>query len=224
MRQQVNLLDPALIPRREAFPAFMILLLPLLVLAALTAWYGYARWELGEVRRELTKLAGQESVLITQLARMVEQFPRLEKDPRLEARLQELTDEKGLKLRVLETLKGRTLTNTEGFARHLDAIARQWVEGTWMESLEIDGAGERLRLTGYAVAAALPARLVTSLGEAPPLHGTSFRTFRITQPDDAERPLYFELDTLRVAPPEEQPGGREAAGSSPRQATTGGTG
>ncbi|GAB6042849.1 PilN domain-containing protein [Endothiovibrio diazotrophicus] len=204
-RQQVNLLDADLLPKRQQLPSSAILLLPLVVLVGLLAMYGHSRWKLNDLRHQLTTLTDQETVLITQLEQTTRTFPRQEKDPELERRIQVLADEKALKVRVLETLKGRTLSNTEGFAGQLEAIANQWPEGLWMKSLTIADAGGELRITGFATAAVQPPNLVASLGKSAQLSGTGFRTFRITRGKDERGTLRFELDTRRVEPePEEE--------------------
>lgn len=211
MRQQVNLLDPELLPKREPFHSSLILLLPVVTLLALFAYYGYARWELTKVRGDFTQLAQQEEQLISELTETVTKHPRKERDPMLDQRIKELGEEKVLKLRVLETLKGRTLSNTEGFANHLAAISDQWLEGVWLKRVVVDGAGGNLRLTGYTTTAALPPQLVENLGKLEPLSGTGYRTFRITRAKNRAGVLHFELDTRRVDPTPEEEAANELA-------------
>ena len=200
MKQQVNLLDPELLPKKEPLSSALIMLMPLVVAVALLAFYGYARWELNQVRTDLTKLTAAEETLIQQLEQTVTKFPRQERDTALEQKIRDLGDEKALKLQVLETLKGRTLGNTQGFADHLETISTQWLEGLWLRKVVVDGDAGELRLTGYTTGPTLPPKLVENLGKKAPLTGTDFRTFRISSIERQGGILKFELDTRRVEP------------------------
>jgi hypothetical protein len=227
--QRINLLDPELEPKKERFPGILILVIPLLVTLLLGFAYGYLWWRHNESASRLLDLELQEESLINQLEETIRVFPRKEKDARLEARIQALADEKALKLRVLETLRGKTLTNTEGFSTHLRAIASHWVDDAWLEQFEISGAGGRIRLVGRSRNAEQPTRLIRQLGNSKPFIGIAFRTFEMERivPEAAgpaaegEAPQFvpptsirFELDTQRKVQIEDKGSrGRDKAAS-----------
>ena len=115
---------------------------------------------------------------------------------------------------MLETLKGRTLTNTAGFAAQLEAISERWVEGNWLTSLEVADNGTTLRLTGFALGATDTPLLVERLTRDGPLEGIGFRTFRVTRSETHPDRLRFVLDTRRITPEEQKALEKEEATDS----------
>jgi len=192
MSQQINLYQPMFRAERKVFSTATLLQAAAVVLAALTAIYGYAYWNTERMSVELERLRAQveaersrlESLSREQSARPV---------AALESRVRELTAQRNAKLNLLDRLGSRALGNTEGFSGYLIALARQHTGDLWLTRLAIGEGGERLALEGGAVEPASVPRYLQRLAGEAALAGRQFQRLNIRR--DKDRGVQFSVAT-----------------------------
>lgn len=195
MKQQVNLYQPMFRRQKKIFSALAMLQVLVLVLLGLGAAYGYARWQLHQVGLELDRLEAQRLAAETQVEQLARRYPPPQKSRLLEDEVARLESELAESRRAAEALSGRAVGSTEGFSGHLQALARQHVEGTWLRTVAITEGGRRIGLGGSSLAPELVPQYVQRLGREAVFTGVLFNRMDLIRPEDDPLRLDFRLDT-----------------------------
>ena len=97
---------------------------------------------------------------------------------------------------VLELIQGSTFGETQGFSRHLRALARQNVDGIWLTHIILSGHGDKTRLEGRAIRAELIPLYVQELTAETAFSAQRFHRFQIESPtEDGETALRFSMNS-----------------------------
>jgi hypothetical protein len=166
--QQINLFNPAFLPRKSHFSALaMVQALFVLVVGAL-AIYGYEARQ----NRVLAVVAADTDKQIAsrreELMRFTKEFsqqgaskPLAEDLARAEARLQ-------ARLALLAEVQSGVGGDAQGYSRYLAALARQTMPGVWLTGLGVGGKSNALVIRGRALeSASVPAYIGALNREAP---------------------------------------------------------
>lgn len=197
MKQQVNLYQPIFRKERRVFSARAMLASVGVVLAGLLLIYGYAHWQMYELRAELGRLEAQRRAATERLTGLEGVIPARGKSQLLEAEIGRLERELDRKRRVAAALEGGALGNTEGFSSYLTGLARQRVDGLWLTGLRISEGGERLILAGRALSPERVPVLVQRLAGESAFAGLHFNTLDMERTDDGARAgIEFVLGTV----------------------------
>src|SRR3989304_6203969 len=113
MNQQINLYQPMFRKQKKIFSAATMLQICLFFIFVFAGLYAYELYRMTPINEQVTNLKGE---------------------------LQELTAQLN-KLKKQQMLSGKALGNTSGFSGHLEAFARQRVEGAWLTRFAITGGG-----------------------------------------------------------------------------------
>jgi hypothetical protein len=206
MRQQINLYQPIFRQERRLFSAKMVgIALGAVALTLISIWlYGNS------------KVAGLES----EVARMRTQFDEQQRianaagqlrssranPTQLQAHIAELSKELADRSHALQLLRSGAAGQTTGFSARLTALARQHVDGLWIDRLVFAGTSGSMSMEGRTLSAPLVPQYLKRLASESALQGTRFEEFHIqrpAQPTDAVGGLRFEASSSKELATEE---------------------
>jgi hypothetical protein len=196
MNQQINLYQVKFRPQARIFPAsFMLQLIGVLSLAMLLA-YLFASQRVTGVEQQLDVVARQEAVAIERLQDIGPLINAVTGEinwaEQLDDSLQMLAERQAM----LNLMQGSTLGDTQGFSRHMRALARQNIEGVWLTHIALSALGDQTRLEGRAMRPESIPLYVQDLTAQAPFAEQRFHRFQIDSPEDDEGgPLHFSMDS-----------------------------
>lgn len=186
MAQQINLFNPVFLQKKKHFSAVTMLQALGLLLAGILAFFGYATYE----TRKLTGIADNSRKQLQVQSEQVLQFTR-EFSP--QGRSKALEDElarAGAQLKqredLIALLRTGALGNTDGFARYLNALARETMPGVWLTSFSIGGDEAELQLGGRVLRAELVPAYVRALNREEVMRGRRITEMRLTGREERE--------------------------------------
>lgn len=188
--QRINLYQDHLKRRTDPLGAQRLALLLILLGATLIAISGFQSWRASAAEARAEAAAAGRDTARQQVdalqARVSGQSDGSE-------RRQRLRQELAAKRALLDYLEDGPFGESAGFSAYLDGLARQMVDGVWLNRIEVAGGGARMRLDGHAVEPARVPALIGALGETPAFAGRNFRRLAIERPEEADWRLNFVL-------------------------------
>ncbi|WP_157889119.1 PilN domain-containing protein [Herminiimonas arsenitoxidans] len=182
MSQQINLFNPIFLKQEKHFSALtMVQALGAILLAAILLTV-YTAYQLSSLQAEQKSVTAQLQLAQNQLAKVTADYVPKEKDMRLEARLQRAEAQVRSLQQVSDVLRKGELGNTDGYAEYLRAFARQIIDGVWLTSFTIHGAGSAISLEGSTLRPELVPIYLTRLKSEPVMQGASFSSLEMELP------------------------------------------
>ncbi len=181
-RQQINLYQPVADLSRRPFSSRAAALTVSAVFAALIAIWAYGSWQVSRLQRSVTALEGLQRRQQDRVNAAGAMHAARANPEQLEARIKELTGELATRHRALELLRGGTEGGKSGFSRRLAGLARQHVEGLWIDHIVLTGSSRAMTLEGIALDADLVPRYLGDLAHDPALVGARFDQLLIERP------------------------------------------
>jgi len=185
MSQQINLYSPLFRKQKKLFTARAGTQALGVVLIALLALYGFARYQVTELARQAREFGAQVQAGLERIKKLpAAAVPADEKQ--LDARIAELE----ARVQSAEQLLGPTasLRGTQGYADALRALARQRLEGVWLMSITLTGDSGELSLVGKALRAELVPQYIDRLTKDPAMQGRQFATLAIEREAPSKPP------------------------------------
>jgi hypothetical protein len=195
MRQDINLYQAHLRPRRVVLPAATMApvgVLVLLALAGLSAW-GHA--QLTPVR-ERARLA--EAEVETSRQRLEEtraQFPPRQPDQRLVVEFDRRSHILEQTRDIVTRLRSGAYGSPAGLSSYLEGLARQHVEGTWLTGVKIGGGGQAVGLIGKTLLPELVPAYLERLAQEPSFSGKAFSALELSAITDGLGEIAFAVAT-----------------------------
>lgn len=183
MSQQLNLFNPVFLRQKKYFSAVTMLQCFGIILLALIAMYGFQRWQLIGLERQLIEAEAQFRTVQQQLTEFGAQAQRspsqalADEVTRLHARVK--TQEA-----LLDRLEHGELGNTEGFSHYLNALARQTVAGVWITGFSANGTEGPLLIRGRMLQAALLPAYLRQLNREDSLRGHGFAELQLVAQEE----------------------------------------
>jgi Tfp pilus assembly protein PilN len=185
MSQQINLFSPLFLKKKHYFSALTMAQALGAVLVGTAAIYAF------ELRQNAT-LEATAAATDKQIATQREQLLKLSKEfsalgasrglaedlARTEQRLQQ-------RLALLADLQSGAGANADGFARYLEALARQALPGLWLTSIEIGGPRGALLIRGRALDSQLLPTYIARLNQEPTFAGKPIGELQVNARGDA---------------------------------------
>lgn len=195
MTQNINLFPPELRPQARAFSAAFIVKTAGILIVLLALITVFAENGLHDIEREIEIVALQEAAAIEQLQDLGALITAITGEKSWAAQLDDAMRVLREREAVLTLIQGTTLGDTQGFSRHLRALARQDIDGIWLTYITLSALGDKTRLEGRATRAELIPLYVQDLTAEPPFARQRFQHFQITSPENGETALYFSMDS-----------------------------
>ncbi len=201
MMQQVNLYQPIFRRERKIFSAATMLQALVLFMLGLVAWYGFGEWRVQALHKDLTVMQGKAQELQKRVTALDQQIPLPTKDKALEAKYEGLLADIEAKRRGIALLAGGDFGSAGGFSSYLTALARQQVNGLWLNAISIDDGGKRLIIHGSTKKADAVPKYLQRLGKEAPFAGREFETLSMVRATGGQKGelldyLTFDLDTV----------------------------
>jgi hypothetical protein len=179
MRQQINLYQPAFHEQRTRLSARTAASVLGIVCGALLLWRFYGGRQVTQLVRDVQSVRAQQQRQ-SELARSEGVALATGGNPvSLQARAKELAIRLKARQRALELLRSGAAGTTGGFADGLEALARQRVDGVWLDRIVLGAGGGISSLTGHTLDPNLVPQYFQALAREPALRGTRFNEFRI---------------------------------------------
>lgn len=181
MSQNINLLGPAFRKQRQSLTLATVVQCFAVTLAVLLAYQFVLQQQADGLAAELRaaeKVVGSQRGYVEKLkGRSGAPKP----DARLEAEVARLESELNTARDAMQTLKGDTLGNQNGFAEYLRAFSRQSLNGLWLTGFSIAGSGE-LEIRGRVLSPDLVPSYIQRLNREQVLAGRSFARLEMSRP------------------------------------------
>ncbi len=181
MTQYINLLNPALRPRREALSANALAVSLAVVFAALLGLQSFTRQRADALEAESKQLSAQSKAEQEALTAAEKAASESKLDARLATALEEARDELRKRETAMKALSGGMVGNTEGFSELFRALARQSMNGLWLTGFTLSGTGADMLLQGRTLSAELVPAYIRRLNAEPAFQGRSFASLSIAQ-------------------------------------------
>ena len=170
--------------------AFAGLLLLLYAQAFFSAWFHVRSVADLELRK-----AEQEQ----RLQELKAQIPGPAQGQVLVGEIEALTKELRVRQRLYEVIAPGTGGNTEGFSSHLVGLARQRIQGVWLQAIRITEGGDDLMLVGHTLKPEGVPDLLEKLGSEPAFMGRDFRRLILERASEDTNTVRFTLSTREGA-------------------------
>jgi hypothetical protein len=182
--QQINLYNPALIPKPDPLSGRVILLALCSLCLSLTIAYAVSGWL-------AARAASREALSAATLAQIQSEITRLSQELSIRKPNAELTAELASLDRVLAqrndviaVLKSGVIGDTKGASEYFRAFARQTVDGLWLTGFTVAGAGKDISIEGRTLQAELVPLYIQRLGREEALRGHAFATLSVQPPTE----------------------------------------
>ncbi|OGS95330.1 MAG: fimbrial assembly protein [Gallionellales bacterium RIFCSPLOWO2_02_FULL_57_47] len=182
MSQQINLFNPVFLKQRKYFSLLTILqALGLVVLGSLF-FYGYALYQVGQLKQQSEETTRRFNAEQARLVRYTEEFSPQQANLALQAEVRRLEQELAEQTRMVDTLKSGSVGNTTGYSQYMRAFSRQAVQGLWLTSFKVTGDAAQISLSGAVLNPELLPIYIQRLGREKAMQGKSFSTLQMQQP------------------------------------------
>ncbi len=188
----------ALVPRSirlrsESFGLVRVLRLAAALVIALGAWAGHQAYSLQRERAELAALQRQATGLEAALAdaERTQGGEASAAGPDASA----LREHRDARLALLRDLGQREPGSGARFSSLLTGLARQDLDGVWLERIELADAGASIALVGRTLRAEDVPTFLRRLRNEPVFAGRKFRTFQLERGTDPGAGLQFRVAT-----------------------------
>ncbi len=182
MSRQINLFNPAVLPRRALLPARQMLLGWGALLLAGLGLYVWEYTQAAQLRIDERAAEDRVKALQADLVRLGGQSAGRKPSAALVARVAQRQGLLGARQNTMQLLAGGSLGDTEGHARYLRAFARQSIDGLWLTGLTIDSSGADISVQGRTVDPALVPDFLRRLGGESVLAGHGFDHLLMQRP------------------------------------------
>ena len=203
MQQQVNLYQPiAKGPQGTLSSATVVRLLALVIFALAGIW-GFSEWEVLKMRKGVDAVRTQHQAQEQIRAAGLSDLEGLSQED-LDARVASLSAALAGKTQALEQLRTEGSLHGASFAARLEGLARQHVDGVWLDHLTLGGTANAMSLSGTAVSPTLVPQYLHNLATDAALRGAQIDEFVIEQPSSKSAPatggLKFRASNQQLAP------------------------
>jgi hypothetical protein len=181
MSQQINLFNPIFMKQRKYFSLLAMLQALGLIIAGSLMFYGYAIYQVGQLRLQSEENTKRYNAEQMRLARSVTEFSPQQANQLLQDEVQRLEKQTAEQNELIETLKSGAVGNTTGYSEYMRAFARQVVQGLWLTGFKVTGDAAQISLRGGVVNPELLPAYIQRLGRERIMQGKTFSTLKMQQ-------------------------------------------
>ncbi|MCX7628538.1 MAG: PilN domain-containing protein [Methylophilaceae bacterium] len=216
MSQQINLVNPALRPKRELLTASHMAGITAGMVVLLCAYGGYLSFQASTLAAQRAAWARQLQEVQASLVQSIQQNPARQPNPALENEIAEAERQLRQREQVLDFLKSGAIGTSQGFSGLMHAFAHVQVPGVWLTGFGANGKGDEMHIQGRALSPELIPQYIAELSTEAVLRGRSFSGLRVSQPltqaavagdgqQKITQPSFVEFSLSAGQPPQEQP-------------------
>jgi len=182
MSQQINLFNPIFLKQRKYLSLLtMLQALGLIVLGSLF-FYGYALYQVAELKQQAEESTRRYSAEQARLARHSAKFSPQQARQALQNEVRDLENAVAEQTQLVDTLKSGSIGNTTGYSQYMRAFSRQVVQGLWLTGFKVVGDATQISLSGGVLEPELLPIYIQRLNREISMQGKSFATLQMQQP------------------------------------------
>lgn len=193
--QQVNLFQPYFRKQKEAITSRTILTATTTVIGGILLLSVYLGWKVSSLEDRLQAQTQTHQQKIKQLEQTSQKFKPKRKSRLLQAELEKLQQQKLAKQKILSTISDQVFGNSNGFASHLEGLARRNVDGLWLTSVNIMDGGKHIGLKGSSLEPEMVPIFLQRLSSEEVFKGTEFSSFKMERKKKEHKTVDFVLST-----------------------------
>jgi hypothetical protein len=165
--------------------------------------WGFSEWEVHKLRNGVEVVRAQHQAQEQIRAAGLSDLEALSQED-LDARVTALTAALDSKTRALQELQAESSARNASFAARLEGLARQHVNGVWLDHLTLGWTSNALSISGTTLSPTLVPQYLRNLAVDPALRGAQIDEFVIEQPSPknaaASGGLKFRASNRALAP------------------------
>lgn len=181
--------------QEKVFSAVTMLQITGFFMVVLAAVYAYNSYQLKPFYMELKKTNAQFEKLSKQIEAISRSLPANGKNQLMESEISRLTTQLENMKKIQGALSTGSFGNASGFSDHLEALAREHVDGAWLTSITIANGGGKLTLEGKSIDAELVPVYIKRLATAPVFRDQKFNILDLERIPGADDMLSFNIGT-----------------------------
>ena len=199
MSQQINLFNPIFMRQRKYFSLLTMLQALGLIVVGSLFFYGYAIYQVGELRKQSEESTKRYNAEEVRLARFTAEFSPQQASQALQEEVRRMEKQVADQADLVEIIKSGAVGNTAGYSEYMRAFSRQVVQGLWLTGFRITGDATQISLSGKVLSPELLPAYIRRLGRENIMQGKAFSTLQMQQPKvdanqgDIARYVEFEL-------------------------------
>lgn len=179
LKQQINLYQGSVRRENPAFGAVMMAVVLVVFSAAIgTAWF-FADTHARDLDKALQAMQVREAAAALRLEELTRTLARHGEDDSQSNTLREALDALTRRERLLASIDGPGLGNTNGFSASLRALAEHNLDGLWLTRILVSGPDSHTTLEGRAQTPSLVPAYLLGLASEGALNGQRFDQFEI---------------------------------------------
>lgn len=182
MSQQINLFNPAFIKQRKYFSLLTMLQGLGLIVAGSLLFYGYAIYQVDELRKQSEESGKRYRAEEVRLARYAAEFSPQQANQALQDEVRRLEKRIADQAELIEIIKSGAVGNTTGYSEYMRAFSRQVAQGLWLTGFKVTGDAAQISLSGAAIAPDLLPAYIQRLSKESVMRGKTFSTLQMRQP------------------------------------------
>jgi hypothetical protein len=180
--QQVNLYNPALVPKADLFSGRMVLLDLAAVLLLSLVGVAWSSLRAANTAQEEQQVEERLAALRTGITNLSQQVAAHRASAQLSVELASLDALLAGRNEVIQVLHSGVLGDTKGVSEYFRAFARQTLDGVWLTGFSITGAGTDVVIEGRTLRAELVPTYIRMLRREEVLRGHAFGALRVEKP------------------------------------------
>jgi hypothetical protein len=204
MSQQINLLNQALLKKKDYFSTLAMLQGMGMIIVGAVFFYVFAASQVTKLEKQSEETSNRYAAEQLRLANFAREFSPEKNDQMQQDELKKLEAETASQKEIVETLKSGAIGNIEGYSEYMRAFARQVVSGLWLNGFDIVGDGAQISLSGGVVNPQLVPSYVQRLNREKVMRGKTFASLQMKQPkavaNKAQVNTYLEFSMQSVEP------------------------
>jgi Tfp pilus assembly protein PilN len=185
MSQQINLINPALIKKKDFLTVVNIGVMYGVFSLVLLAWYVLSAQQLSTLTRTQQGLADELQQAQASLAQLVASRAPRTPNPALQQQLVFLENKQHMQAQMLDAIEQGKPQQGRGLANYMRGFAKQTIVGLWLTGFSIDETNKTMTVRGRTLEAEVLPTYMQKLGHEPVFSGKSFGGLRIKQADNA---------------------------------------
>jgi Tfp pilus assembly protein PilN len=174
MSQQINLLNPALIRKRDFLNPNTIVMLFGVLFVGLIAYSVYERNALAALQIKRTEAANALASTQSQLTEVMARKTVSNDKTAILNEIKQLEDKETMEKVIINAVTQSSDAKQPSYAALLRAFAKQSIDGLWITGLSINQDAEQLRISGRTLNADLVPKYIAKLRAEPALKGKTF--------------------------------------------------
>lgn len=200
MAQQINLVNPALRPKREALTAAHMAWAWAGLVLLLAGYVGMLDMQRAEITAQRAQWASRLQQAQDGLMQTMQQYPVRQPSATLGEEIAATETRLGQLENVMKILDAGAIGTPSGFSGLMQAFAHVGMPGVWLTGFSANGRGDEMRIGGRALAPDLIPQYISRLSSEPALRGRTFSALKIGQPAAAVRAPAGQPGSAEPAP------------------------